>query len=245
MATDDSDDHAGTGGTDKDEPRAKDLLTRPREELEQALDPATLAQLSSWFDMPNLADREEDEAIAESLDAEERERQAIQTRRDKACEAVDLAMLQRLEGRKRARGLLSPFELAPIVDESIVNVVVRAQLERQSSDDPSPDVREFDQPHDIYEIVRKQSAPQAILRDLFRPVADYSPQFVSPFDEVPDMDPCRDSREAIRTMHKVELPESPFHIGAVARAVGKTIMRESWSAHGEAIQALKKERGEL
>jgi hypothetical protein len=229
----------------KEELRAKDVVTRPREELEQVMDPAQLAQLASWFDMPNLADREEEAAIAESLDAEERARQEMLNRREKACEAVDPAMLARLEGRKDAQGVLSAFVLAPFVDESIVNIVVRAQLDRQSSEDPPPEMREYAQPHDIYEIVRKQSAPQAILRDLFRPVSEYSPQFVSPFSDVPDLDACKDAREVIRAEHKIELPEATFRIGALARAEGKTILREPWSAHLETIQALKKERGEL
>lgn len=244
MATDDSDDNDGTGGTDKDEPRAKDLLTRPREELEKELDPATLAQLSSWFEMPNLADREEEEAVAEEIDSLEREREAMRKRREAACAAVDPALVRHIERRERVHpGVMPAFDLVPFIDDSIVNRAVRAQLERQSAEEPIADMREYDQPHDVEDIVRKQSAPQAILRDLFRPVAEFGPRYESPFDELPDMDPCREAREVMSKKVEIEWTENTLRLAAMARAEGKALLRESWPAYVEAIQALKKERG--
>lgn len=221
-----------------DEPRAKDLLTRPREELEERMDPATLAELESWFQQPNLAEKEDNEAVAQMLAAEEAELAALRKRREAACAAADPALVRRIESRESVTLRARPdFVLAPIVDESIVNIAVRAQLERQSAEDPIADAREYDQPGDVYDVVHKHNAPQAILRDLFRPVAEWDKRYESPFEELPDMDPAREVRELMRTNHAIiEWVPMGYRDGAAAIAEGKARYRLAWP------EALEKRR---
>ncbi|KAB2887706.1 MAG: hypothetical protein F9K40_21135 [Kofleriaceae bacterium] len=239
MSTDDPERKDG-----RDEPRAKDLLTRPRAELEEAMDPDTLAQLASWFDMPNLALVEEQAEAEAAQSEEEKEREERRKRKEAACAAADPKFLRHIERHERTRiHVLPEFELDAIVDESIVNVAVRAQLERQSADEPAGDLLEYSQPPDVQDIVARHNAPQALLRDLFRPVSEFEGRFESPFDELPDLDPAREVREALRQRIVIEWIDSPFRQGVSARAAGKAIMREPWPAHLEAVQELKKARG--
>jgi hypothetical protein len=226
-----------------DEPRAKDLFTRPRAELEEAMDPATLAQLSSWFEMPNLADVEEAEAVAEMQTAEDRELQELYKRRDAACAAADPAFVKHIERHERAELAIAPaFAPAPIVDETIVNVAVRAQLERQSADEPVSELREYEAPYDIMDITRKHNAPQAILRDLYRPATDFAKIFVSPFDEIPHLDHRREAREAIRERIKIEWIEPTFEAGMAVRTEARAILRAPWTSYWELFQTLKMAR---
>lgn len=232
MAPDDRDDNP-------DEPRAKDLLTTPREELAERMDPATLAQLASWFDQPNLAVVEEEAAIAEADESEERELEALRKRREAACAAADPAFVARVERRRDVTLRQRPdFDLAPIIDERILNRAVRAQLDRQSDADSIAEAREYDQPGDVYEIVQKHNAPQAILRDLFRPVAEWDKRYESPFDELPEMDPAREVRELMRTNHTAIEWVSPGMVaGKAVIAEGKERYRLAWP---EAVEKRKK-----
>lgn len=242
MSTDDSDRNDDDG---KEEPRAKDLFTRPRQELEQGMDAATIAQLASWFDMPNLAAAKEQEELVAQESDEERQRAEIVKRREAACAAADPRLLHYLARHERAHVVITPaFEVKSFVDESIVNAVVRAQLERLAAE--TPDVNEYEQPRDVYDIVHEHNAPQALLRDLFRPITEFNAALESPFEELPDMDPTRHVREALREHLVIEWPEaSTMTLGAQGRAAGKAIMREPWPAHLEVVQRIKKERESL
>lgn len=241
MSTDDSD----RNDDGKDEPRAKDLLTRPREQIEQELDPATLAKLESWFGAPNLVALE-DEAV-EVAEQEEEDRELVERRkrREAACAAADPRLVARIEGYVVDRiRLTKQLELKPFVDESIVNIVVRAQLERQSAEEPVPDFSEYAQPDDVTEIIARHNAPQAILRDLYRPVSEFDAQLESPFaeEELPDLDPGRTIREALREHIKVEWPEPGFRVGLAARAEGIATLRQPWASYWEELQEIAKDR---
>ena len=241
MSTDDSD----RNDDGKEEPRAKDLLTRPREQLEQQMDAATIAQLASWFDMPNLAvAQEQAELVAQESD-EERQLAERAKRKADACAAADPRLLHYVARHERAQIVVAPtFDVKSFVDESIVNPVVRAQLERQAA--ATPDVSEYEQPQDVYNIVHEHNAPQALLRDLYRPETEFNATLESPFEELPDMDPTRQVREAIREHIKTEWPEArTMDLGAEGRAAGKAIMSEPWPAHLEVVQRIKKERESL
>jgi hypothetical protein len=247
MAPDDpSDEPPGDPGvaTPVDEPRGKDLLTRPREELEERMDPATLAELENWFQQPNLAQREDDDAVVQMVAAEEAEREALRKRREAACAAADPALVRRIESRQSVTLRARPdFELVPIVDETIVNVAVRAQLERQSAEEPVADAREYDQPGDVYDVVHKHNAPQAILRDLFRPVAEWEKRYESPFEELPDMDPAREVRELMRTNHAIiEWAALGYLGGAEAIAEGKARYRLAWPEALEKRRAVEQKK---
>lgn len=230
-----------------DEPRVKDLLARPHE-VEDKLDRATLDELASWFERPSIETLEEQAEIAAAAAADplaEHPDVAVRRlRREAAAGAADPALVARISRLPEVDiRLHRNYEPAQFIDETILNAVVKAELDRQFAEYPAPDILEFDQPEEIGDIVRSHNAPQAILRDLYRPVESYELRFESPFAELPDMDPMREVREAIRTRIELEFPESPFQQGRAARAVGTTILREPWSDHWAAVEEIKKARG--
>jgi hypothetical protein len=247
VSTDDEHDDAPHERNDgSDEPRAKDLLTRTRAELEEALDPATLAQLESWFDMPNLAAVEDQRAMAEEQVEEDKELAARLQRIAAACEASDPAFIAQIERHRHVRLQQRPeFDLAPIVDERLLNPVVRATLDRQFAEEPIADLRSYEQPRDIDEIIARHNAPQAILRDLYRPVRQYDKQYESPFSEedMPSLDASREVREALRERLTVEWTEPALRSAMRARATGSAILQQPWNVLWEAVEQLKKERG--
>ncbi len=223
--------------------RAKDLLTRPRAEVEADLDPATLAELSSWFDRPNAALIEDQATTAAIEDAETTAFQEAQQRRAKACAAADPAFVRHIERHETARPL--PVARPPIrvvIDETIVLPLVRHQLERQSAEEPISDERSYDLPADLNDILAKHNAPQALLRDLYRPITDFELRLESPFDDLPDLDPLKESREIMRARIAIEWAEPLFPQGVEARAVGRRLMRAPWSEHLAVVQALVKAR---
>ncbi|HUQ04380.1 MAG TPA: hypothetical protein VM261_17895 [Kofleriaceae bacterium] len=246
MSMDDDDPEQNDGS---DELRAKDLLRlsgRSRAELEEAMDPETLAQLESWFDMPNLAAAEEQQAIVEEQVAEDKELAARLERIAAACAASDPAFIAHIERHKGADIRHTPaFELAPIVDERLVNPAVRATLDRQFAEEPIADLRSYEQPRDIDEIIAKHNAPQAILRDLYRPVTEYEKRMESPFSEedLPSLDALREVREALRERLAVEWTEPALPSAVRARVAGSAILKQPWSVLWEAVEQLKKERG--
>jgi hypothetical protein len=242
---DDHDDDSGQHGG-SDELRAKDLLGRSRAELEEALDPATMAQLESWFDMPNLAAAEEQQERVEEQAEEDKALAARLERIAAACAASDPAFIARIERHKGADIRHTPeFELAPIIDERLLNPVVRATLDRQFAEEPIADLRSYEAPRDVDEILAKHNAPQAILRDLYRPVREYTKQYESPFteEELPSLDASREVREALREKLTVEWTEPALPSAMRARAAGSAILKQPWNVLWEAVEQLKKERG--
>ncbi len=229
-----------------DEPRVKDLLTRPAE-VEDKLDAATLNELASWFSGPSIEALEEQAALRAAAAMPPEEDPviiALQARRQTAMAAADPALVARLESRTTTDiRHFHAYEPPPIIDETIVNVVVRDHLDRRFAEEPVADQRSYDQPPDIDDIVRGHNAPQAILRDLYRPEASWDKRYESPFDEVPTLDPQREIREALNSRYELEFPPSPFQEGVAARAAVRANMRESWAEHGETIRAFKKARG--
>lgn len=179
---------AGEAG--RDDRRAKDL------------DAATLAELAAWFDLPSVQVVEERQALAAEESAESDEWRQAQERRAAATAAADpalIAYVSRHETMPPPFKTLPPVELK--VDESIVLPLVREQLDRLDQGDLAVmDERPYGVPTDIADAVSRHNAPQAILRDLYRPVSDFSVRFESPFDvdDMPPVDPTAEVREALR-----------------------------------------------
>lgn len=195
MATeDDPPDEPGTGDAGeagRDDRRAKDL------------DAATLAELAAWFELPSVQVVEEQQARVAEESAESDEWRVARERREAATAAADpllIAYVSRHETTPPPFKPLPPLELK--LDESIVLPYVRAQLDRLDQGDLAVmDERPYGVPTDIADAVSRHNAPQAILRDLYRPVSDFSVRFESPFDmdDLPTVDPSAEIREALRT----------------------------------------------
>lgn len=224
-----------------DELRAKDLLTRPRAELEQALDPATLAELASWFDRPSAIVVEEQARAAAALvtpeSEEEREFRAQLEVRQRACDAVDPALVAHIQRHEVLHLTRTPEPPPAVIDEGILLPSVRAQLERQSADEPVPDARPFAVPDDVAAIVARHNAPQAVLRDLFRPVEEYELRLQSPFDEPPVEEPLGEARAAMREHVEIPWIEPVLPELDRARAHARSILREPWADHVAAVLA--------
>lgn len=204
-------------------------------------DPALLAELASWFERPSIPVIEEKEKAAveagpESL--EEAEWRETRERRDQAAAAADPALLERLWARETAP---PPYEPLPPVeltfDETIAPKWVRNELDRGVTGDPFAPERDFGVPRDIVALVSEDNAPQAILRDLFRPVNDYQKSFESPFDELPDLDPTAVIREALREHLTVTWPTPPMDLLDQHFAEVREILDRPWADVVEVAKA--------
>ena len=185
--------------------RGKDLVNRSRAELEAELDPATMAELASWFGRPNLSEAREREVpeelrarAANDLDQferlgaamgmlEEEDRSDVQAR---AMAAVQPRMLELFDRHHRAADTIRPArpELRPTVDETLVPASVRAML---PTDDDQPKIgepREIEIPRDIANLLEQDNAPQAVLRDLNRPVEEFERRLEPAFPPTPPED---------------------------------------------------------
>ncbi len=206
-------------------------------------DPALLAELASWFERPSIPIIEEKEKAAveagqESL--EEAEWRETRERRDKAASAADPALLERLWARDTAP---PPYEpLPPVdltVDETIAPRWLLSELDRGVTGDPFAPERDFGVPRDIVALVSEDNAPQAILRDLFRPVNDYQKRFESPFDELPDLDPTSVVREALREHLTITWPKPPMdHLDDLNLEL-RDILARPWADQVEAAKAVR------
>jgi len=216
-----------------DEPRAKDVVTRPRAELEEAMDPATLARLASWFDRPSAIVVAEQEAV----DAEELEFREQLARRAQASAAVDPALveaiLRRQETLRRAVPPVVPPELT--VDESILLPLVVSQLDRVSAEEPPSDELYFQQPSDVEQILAQHNAPQAILRDLFRPATDFELRMEPVFDEPPFDNAAGEARQAMRERQTPPWLTSFLPELTRARNESRAILTGSWPEHVAAV----------
>jgi hypothetical protein len=206
--------------TDDDDTRAKDL------------DPAQLAELAAWFALPSTQVYEEQKARAADESAEEREWREARERRDAATAAADPAFIDHIF-RHDTRP--PPFKPLPrmelIIDERnrIVLDFVRRELDRvEQGEAAMGEERSYPIPRDIANAITQDNAPQAILRDLFRPVSDYHLRFESPFDELPDMDPLAAVREALRQKLEIEWTTPAMDGLDALRGEFATFLRASW-----------------
>ena len=165
-----------------DEPRGRDLVARATDptlagELAAAMDPATVAQLASWFGLPSFAAQEEAAAQApppargEPLDPDLVARRAAHER---AIAAVDPAILASLDARA-ARGasltrLPPPLRLTVDDDVSVVDQTLIARAGAVA------EPREVEIPEALRDDLR-ECTPQAVLRDLHRSVEEFALQF--------------------------------------------------------------------
>jgi hypothetical protein len=169
---DDPDDPDETPPPLPDEPRAKDIAkAKTTADLDERLDPATVAQLAAWFGLPSVEQLQEEEE-ARAREAEEndpyRERNERQAR---VAADVDPAMINRLERWKRA-GDAMKTELGPPIEPIPDPTIVRHDHAFADRLGVIGDEREVNRPQWIDDAL-STSTPQAILRDLHRPELDF------------------------------------------------------------------------
>lgn len=160
---------AGQG--DSEEPRVRDLIE------DEELDPATLARLAAWFGGGAPAAEPEPVAMPEPS-REERQREKLLAARRRATEAVQPALVRALEDRaqrySQAVEPLPPLELGP---RQPLGGFDLSRWGLAHIGDPV----EWDRPEEIHQALEER-VPQAILRDLHRPVRSYGPIVLVPTD---------------------------------------------------------------
>ncbi len=224
--------------------RAKDLLTLPREEIEAAIDPATMAELASWFLRPSrvVVDETISSAPQADLDAFERlalaigqtdsedERQERAATRNRALAAVQPVMMEIFDRHEQRAATILPTRPEPRqwIDESIVPRSVRALVPTGEDTPAIGEPRLIVRSPDIDALLDEDNAPQAVLRDLNRPVEDYEVRMVPAFpppapsddapftirdalrwrpEPLPDREPFPDHRATWRPLHEAAWPE--------------------------------------
>jgi hypothetical protein len=156
-----------------DEPRAGDVArAKSTADLEDKLDPATIAQLASWFALPSFAELEErrkaEEPQVDEVDEARKERRA------RIEEVADRQLLANMERWKTAG---DPLIHLPPQMEIKIGGDIRANITDVTEGMGSlAEPREREMPHWMEEDLR-ETAPQAILRDLHRPELDFNLYF--------------------------------------------------------------------
>lgn len=199
------DDVADDGPTlppDPDEPRAKDVIARAGAEAVTSQD--ELAQLEAWFQRPSAAELEQRmrEAAAQLEEGEEPDDfdQALERAYDErqkriatASAAVTPEAIELLERHTaRAQRYRTPTPPAPIIDETILRVRVPSEDEIATIGEG----RDYLRAEEI-EAALAEAAPQAILRDLFRPVEEFERILRPPELDEDDAPPVVDARAAV------------------------------------------------
>ncbi len=144
---------------DKD-PRVRDLLGKP---LEQVVDEVTAAALARWFSLPSFTQVEEGEV---ELAAEDPEVAAVRERRQQLLEHVDPALLEAHRVRVESAWELIKFEAS--IDVRLDPDLCLFDHDMAASRALIAEPRELERPEDISDEMQS-NAPQALLRDLHRP----------------------------------------------------------------------------
>ena len=206
---------------DKD-PKVKALLTG-QQQLDEVVDEATRKELERWFGMPS----------AEALDAEppkpkDRDLEEAKKRRAWAIEAVDPALLAQIEARIADRSdQLVQFK--PDVEVHVDPTIAQFDHAMLAKVAVVADPREVERPDDLQDEL-KSVAPQALLRDLHRPVTDYTLEFEH-VDMAAEqrMDIVAEVKKAMRTSWKLpRLGRLPFIEARELIAAAKKVRAESW-----------------
>lgn len=184
-----------------DEPRAADVIAGRVQKDE--LDPVTMQQLAAWFGGPASSLEPPEPKVETPI---ERERRELWERRQRAMNAVDLALVEALETKRHAGDpLIRLPEPMTLPIESPL-----AQFDMSVWRLHLFDVREWEVPEDLSDAMADR-APQAMLRDLHRPVLQW-PKFLQPMDLGMDVGGERtrgDVQKTVRTRYQVRMTEWP------------------------------------
>jgi len=179
--------------------RAGELLAKRPDELQEELDPETIAQLARWFGLPSFTELAEQEAESAQDAAWREKREKIEAAADPALMA-HLGELSRVgDGLRQITGSVAVHVEAPIecLDPTF--------SERFGA---VADAREIEIPWEIEDEL-KQCTPQAILRDLHRPEENFFAQMeLQEPPAMPPSDAMREIREIMTTSFHFAPPAS-------------------------------------
>lgn len=211
---------------DDDDRKAKD-----------ALDPATEADLARWFGLPSYTQVAEEAAKAPAgpTAGMDPEVAALIERRQKACAAVDPALLRDIIARHDVKPedvFVFDTSIEVKVDEKF-GVVDEVLVERAGA---IADPREVELPEALLDAL-KECTPQALLRDLHRVEKDFDKQFeyVDALEES-RVDANKEARTMMSTRHFMPKHEEPAFYAA--RRVWQSIRSERRRPMGEILRQL-------
>jgi hypothetical protein len=204
--------------------------------VKQLLDPTTEADLARWFSLPSF--QELAEAPASSTPVVDEEMQAVIERREKACAAVDPALLARIRARTvEPAETLVKFEAAidVIVDEQF-GTLDEAMIARASA---IAEPREVELPDELIDDM-KECTPQALLRDLHRAELDFDKTFEI-VDAAADQrfDIVAEVADVMATRWKLQMQASPVPEGLAVLDGLRAERRRPWT---ECLPALPNRR---
>jgi hypothetical protein len=154
-----------------DEPRARDVAAaKSTAELEDKLDPSTVAQLAAWFGLPSYQELEEERAAAAQPPPESELAAERREVNEKVDEVVDRQLLARIEGWRTAGDDMFD-ELVP-PELHLVDDLMLSDPRFADTLGATGEPREVPLPPWLEDDLRDVT-PQAMLRDLYRP----EPQF--------------------------------------------------------------------
>jgi len=230
------------GQDDDDELRARDVIAAqravgaPSAGRGGALDLATQAKLARWFGadetgafsargLPDDDDGDQDDA-ADGADApgDDGDDEARRTRRADALAAVDPALVARLAARATVDiTTMSRLPPAPLVvrDLSRVDPALIART------DAIAEPREVEIPEQLRDDLR-ECTPQALLRDLERPIFEFSIEFEHGLADEAPLDAGAAARAAMATSSR-RAPTAPLgHELAAHAAAMRTLRATPW-----------------
>jgi hypothetical protein len=207
------------------DPTVKDLLAK-QASLDDVVDLATRRELERWFGLPS----------ADALDAakielpKDPELESALMRRRVAIENVDRALLAAIEDRVADRSdrliqFKPNLELRIDPDTAFFDAAMIEKLAVVA------DPREVERPEDLADEM-KSSAPQALLRDLHRPVTDFTLTFEH-VDIAAEqrLDIVAEVKAAMSTSWKLPpLGRSPWLESRELLEAARILRKQSWPA---------------
>lgn len=238
--------------------RAKDLLARAPaqvDELTAAMSPDELADLEKWFQRPSamvveqrlseaaalLAGGEDVEDVDQILDREFQERQKRIALASTAITPAAIALLER--HRDHAAALRQPEPPPPRFDPTILKIRVPTEDELATIGEG----RSYERDGEI-EAALAMAAPQAVLRDLYRPVEVFE-RVLAPPPVDDDAEPPIYDAHAVVCEVMAWRPERPTwdSFAAAARDARTRFLEAAGGFWGEttvaAIAQARKDRG--
>lgn len=232
--------------------RAKDVLSRTAEELEELernLAPEVRAELESWFARPSaMVVQEQQEAASphdplvlgfgDGMDAQLAAEATERKKRVEAAAAVIYPWMYELLERHERYGVRPITPPAPVLDPSILAVTIPGEEELATIGEP----REYGLSREI-ESALAEAAPQAVLRDLYRPETEFTIQLTAPEDE--SEQPADGHQEVLAALAWRPEPVERLDLAAsarVAHAEFREITAPPWPETVATAKAIRHQR---
>jgi hypothetical protein len=185
-------------------------------DFEDIADPALIARLAAWFG----------EAPPPPADRGRRARDAERARLAELEAAVDPALRRRLEAWTEAADAMLRLGDEPLIPRiGLESLAIAAEPRRESEE------LEYAQPDDIRLALREENTPQAVLRDLFRPVIRFGDIVLRPIAtglERLAEDPTRPARELMARERTSPLEPLPQDLIAQDLADLRELLARPW-----------------